>query len=175
MASLASSSHKHAIYSLIALTVVSIGLGIFVSRGNIRESPQEAAPPPTASSPLSATQPAYTFGFVSMAAGNVSHRYAIRNGGTSAVTVTKIYTSCMCTTATLVTPRGSKGPFGMPGHGPDASVAERIGPGEEAVVEVVFDPRAHGPSGLGLNERNVTLQSDAGPPLKLHFTAMVRP
>jgi hypothetical protein len=81
----------------------------------------------------------------------------------------------MCTTATLVTPSGRRGPFGMPGHTPIPSIRERLAPGEMAQVEVVFDPAAHGPAGVGRIDRTVTLQNDAGAPLELAFTAMVTP
>lgn len=175
MATLTPTTRKNVIYGLIGFTVVAIVLGIFISRGNIPQARPDFAAPRIAASPLSSPEPTFHFGIISMAAGNVSHRYKIRNSGATPVTVTQIYTSCMCTTATLVTRTGGKGPFGMPGHGPVMSIAERIAPGEDALVEVVFDPRAHGPSGIGMNQRIVTIRNDAGQPLELRFTAMVTP
>ena len=110
-----------------------------------------------------------------MAAGKVSHRYPIRNGGAASLTVTRIYTSCMCTEATLARPGGKKGPFGMPGHGPAERIAEGFAPGEAAFVDIVFDPQAHGPAGVGRIERVVTIENSAGRPLELGFLAMVTP
>ena len=65
----------------------------------------------------------------------------------------------MCTEATLVTSTGKRGPFGMPGHAPIPAISERLAPGEMAEVDVVFDPAAHGPAGIGRIERNVTVQN----------------
>ena len=50
-----------------------------------------------------------------------------------------------------------------------------MGPSEAAYLDVVFDPAAHGPAGVGPTERAVTIESDAGEPLVLGFTALVRP
>ena len=110
-----------------------------------------------------------------MAAGNVSHLYWIKNISGDSLTITKLSTSCMCTVATLITPAGKKGPFGMAGHGPTPRLVERLAPGETAQVEVVFDPAAHGPAGIGRTERIVTVGNDAGLPLELRFSAMVTP
>jgi hypothetical protein len=69
-----------------------------------------------------------------------------------------------------------KGPYGMPGHGAaPPAVNARLAAGELANVEVVFDPAAHGPSGLGRIERVVTVESAEAPPLELHMAVMVRP
>ena len=117
----------------------------------------------------------FDFGRISMANGQVSHRYTIRNSGSTPLTITKMFTSCMCTTATLTTRSARKGPFGMPGHGWLASVSETLAPGEEAQVDVVFDPAAHGPAGVGPTARSVTVVNDAGLALELRFNAMVTP
>src|SRR3989344_6767643 len=58
----------------------------------------------------------YDFGTISMADGEVKHQFKIRNTSSEAVIINKIYTSCMCTTASLTTRSGQFGPFGMPGH-----------------------------------------------------------
>ncbi len=126
-------------------------------------------------SALASVSPFFDFGNISMAAGNVSHRYWIKNAGAAPLTITNLSTSCMCTVATLITPAGKKGPFGMTGHGLTTRVAEVLAPGETAQVEVVFDPAAHGPAGIGRTERIVTIGNDAGPPLELRFSALVTP
>lgn len=123
---------------------------------------------------LTATETFYDFGSISMAAGNVSRVFTVKNTGTSAITIEKIYTSCMCTTAIL---RGERewGPYGMPGHGFTGTMKEELGPGKEARVEVIFDPAAHGPAGVGRIERSVYLESDTDANLELQFTATVTP
>lgn len=117
----------------------------------------------------------YDFGSISMAAGDVSHVFKIRNTGSDAVTITKMYTSCMCTTAILTNGDKQFGPFGMPGHAAIPKIDQIISPDAEAEVEVIFDPAAHGPAGVGRIERVVTVENNAGQPVELLFAAMVTP
>jgi len=139
--------------------------------------PAATVPAATVPAPggLKARETAFDFGSISMAAGNVTHRYWFRNESATSVLVRRIYTSCMCTTATLVKGMKVINRYGMPGHGPLPEVNESLKPGEAAYVDVVFDPTAHGPAGLGPTQRVVTIESDAGQPLELHFSANVRP
>lgn len=81
----------------------------------------------------------------------------------------------MCTTATLMMGGKQFGPYGMPGHGFIPKINETMDAGEEATVEVVFDPAAHGPAGVGRIERGITIENNAGRPLELGFTALVTP
>lgn len=117
----------------------------------------------------------YDFGSISMAAGKVKHAFKIKNNGDEAVTVNKIYTSCMCTTALLTTGSKQFGPYGMPGHGFIPGINQDINPNEEATVEVIFDPAAHGPAGVGRIQRIVTVENNAGQPIELQFAALVTP
>lgn len=125
---------------------------------------------------LSAPETKFNFGSISMATGKVTHRYWIRNAGTEPILIRKMYTSCMCTTAALVKSSGRKfDPVGMPGHAPVPTINESMSPGEQAIIEVVFDPAAHGPAGIGPTDRVVTIENSAGRPLELAFTANVTP
>ena len=125
---------------------------------------------------LSAPELNFNFGSVSMARGNVTHRYWIRNAGSNPIVLGKMYTSCMCTTAALVKTSGRKfDPVGMAGHGFIPTINEPMNPGEQAIIEVVFDPAAHGPAGIGPTDRVVTIENSAGRPLDLAFTANVTP
>ncbi len=117
----------------------------------------------------------YDFGKVSMAAGKVSRQFAIKNESDQAITIEKMYTSCMCTTASLILAGEQFGPYGMPGHGFIPAINQIINPGKEAIVNVVFDPAAHGPAGVGRINRTVSIENNAGQPLELHFTAQVIP
>jgi len=137
-------------------------------------APQVQAPAPV-NRILSAKESSYDFGTVSMAAGKVTHRYWIRNTGDSPITIRRLYTSCMCTTAALVKSNRKYDPYGMPGHGFMPTINAPMAPNEAAMVEVVFDPAAHGPAGIGRIDRFVTLQTDREPPLELAFTAHVTP
>jgi hypothetical protein len=167
------------LYGVIAVAVAAVGAGIYASQSALTRpgEAQAATAGERAAGPgaLGSMARFYNFGTVSMAAGDVAHRYTVTNLGQSPITVTKLYTSCMCTTATLVTPSGRRGPFGMPGHTPISAIRERLAPGETALVDVVFDPAAHGPAGVGRIDRTVTLENDAGEPFELAFTATVTP
>lgn len=117
----------------------------------------------------------YDFGEISMANGKVNHQFKIKNTGAAKIVVEKMYTSCMCTVAALI--KGDKrfGPYGMPGHGFVPKINEEINPSEEAVVEIVFDPTAHGPAGVGRIQREIIIENSAGQPIKLQFVAVVTP
>ena len=124
---------------------------------------------------LSAKETSFDFGSISMAAGKVTHNYRFRNTSSAPVVINQLYTSCMCTTAALATGGRKSAPHGMPGHGFMPSINESIGPNEEAMIEVIFDPAAHGPAGIGPIERVVTVENSAGRPLEFAFSALVRP
>lgn len=124
---------------------------------------------------LSADETAYDFGTISMAEGEVSHTFKISNVSALPVSIEKIYTSCMCTTATLDVEGEKFGPYGMPGHGFIPKINKTLNSGSEAMVEVVFDPAAHGPSGVGKIERKIIIENNGGQPLELGFSAIVTP
>ena len=110
-----------------------------------------------------------------MAAGKVSRAFTIKNTGTGSVMIEKIYTSCMCTAAKLTHNDKQFGPYGMPGHGVIPRISESLATNDEATVEVVFDPAAHGPSGVGRIDRVVVIENSAGEPLELAIRATVTP
>lgn len=164
---------------LAILSAAAIAFGIYNSQSKLTGSaPSQGGPTAharTASASLASFAPVHNFGPVSMAAGKVAHTYMIGNTGASPVTIVGVQTSCMCTSATVVTGNGRFGPFGMAGHGRMPTINESLAPGATAQVEVVFDPAAHGPAGVGRTERVITLETDRGAPLQLLLTAMVRP
>ncbi len=159
------------------LAVLVLGLaGIWLlSSSNSTAKPSESARS-YSNGVLSAEVADYDFGKISMAAGKVTHEYAVKNMGTDPVRISKMFTSCMCTVASITTKNGTWGPFGMQGHGYIPSINVDIAPGEEAVVSATFDPAAHGPAGVGKIERVVVLEQEGGrKPLELNFSAMVTP
>ncbi|MEK7624137.1 MAG: DUF1573 domain-containing protein [Patescibacteria group bacterium] len=117
----------------------------------------------------------YDFGAISMAAGKVKHAFKIKNTSNEAVAINKVYTSCMCTTATLINGGRQFGPYGMPSHGAIPKINQTVNSNEEAIVEVVFDPAAHGPAGVGRIQRTITIENNAGQPIELMFAAVVTP
>ena len=158
----------------IAIIAARPGAGPATSAG---ATPAAAPPSIAIRAPdgLQARETEFDFGSISMAAGKVTHRFWFRNEGTASVLMRRIYTSCMCTTATLVKGGRVVNSYSMPGHGPLPAVNESLNPGEAAYLDVVFDPAAHGPAGLGPTQRVVTIESDGSRPLELQFVANVRP
>lgn len=167
--------------SLIVLAlVVAIIAASPGTKSQATKSAAEVASPTAGAAPqrdggLKAREARFEFGPISMAGGKVSHRFWFRNESTAPMLVRQVYTSCMCTTATLVKGMRIVGSYGMPGHGPLPAVNETLAPDEAAYVDVVFDPAAHGPAGLGFTERVVTIEPAAGAPLQVGFTAFVTP
>ena len=118
----------------------------------------------------------FDFGIGNMKDGRVSHKFSIKNLGESLLVINKVYTSCMCTEAEVITSSGGRfGPYGMPGHGSLSTRRVEIAPNEDFVVEAIFDPAAHGPSGVGLASRTVYLETNStlNPRLELYFSANV--
>lgn len=163
------------------LIIYSIGVGIFIVLISLfiinknNNSAQSVAG--NSEGLLAAVENNFDFGTISMRNGKVSHEFEIKNDGTESLTINKIYTSCMCTTVTMTDSAGKNyGIFGMPGHGGAASRANiKLDAGKSLMAEAVFDPAAHGPSGVGLAQRTVYLETDStkSPSLELNFTATV--
>lgn len=165
----------------VSLIVLALVIAIIAAKpGSAPVAPAVSTPVPAVAAPrpaaaLTAREANYNFGQISMAAGKVSHRYWFRNESAAPVLIQRVYTSCMCTTATLVKSARVIGSYGMPGHGPVPEVNEKLAPGEAAYIDAVFDPAAHGPAGLGRTERVVTIEHGAGDPLQFNFVADVKP
>lgn len=119
--------------------------------------------------------PKFDFGSISMAAGKVTHSFTIKNTTAQPIEVARIYTSCMCTEAFLKMDGEKNGPFGMPGHMPLSAINRTLPVGGTASIEAVFDPVAHGPSGLGHIERSVIVENNSTRIAELDFSADVTP
>jgi hypothetical protein len=173
-------SNKLKIAMGAAVVIAALG-GLIVAAkpGPVAKTPTAVelvkASAPNSAGRLVAEQMKFSFGPISMARGKVTHRYPIKNTGTEPLLIRKMYTSCMCTTVALVKNGRTSDAYGMPGHTPIPTINVPLNPKEEAFVEVVFDPAAHGPAGVGPIERVVTLENNAGRPLELEFAALVSP
>ncbi|NUQ57569.1 MAG: DUF1573 domain-containing protein [Candidatus Paceibacter sp.] len=119
----------------------------------------------------------FNFGTVSMSKGNVNHTFKMRNTGDKPVKISGIYTSCMCTEATLTAVGGKKfGPFGMKGHGGNNYANVTMMPGEEMMVETTVDPTAHGPQGTGPAKKAIYIETDSSrEPMRLMMDINVTP
>ncbi|MBI2064298.1 MAG: DUF1573 domain-containing protein [Candidatus Yanofskybacteria bacterium] len=162
---------KIIIWGLIILLAV-IGL-VWLAKPS--STGQETELPPVANISIAADETKYDFGNISMKDGNVSHKFKIKNTASEPLSLNKLYTSCMCTSASLLAGEKRVGPFGMPGHGSSPSFKETLEPGAEMEIEVTFDPNAHGPAGIGRIERIVYLESNGQTVLELGIAAFVKP
>lgn len=162
--------------SLLAL----VGVLACAGQGSERSQSAQAGPaaanteqqlPPT---PLEADITRRDLGRIGIRDGVVETVFRVRNGASQPVHLAAIYTSCMCTTATLQFKDGtSAGPFGMPGHDLPTTVDRTLAPGESFEVHASFDPMAHGPDAVGPVRRGIAIHSDNGSMLELDFTADV--
>lgn len=113
----------------------------------------------------------FDFGEILMTGGLVTHNFTVKNTGGAPVKITSAKTSCMCTTANIIKQDGTDaGPFGMGGaHGANPRIDMEVLPGEEIMVEAIYDPLAHGPDAVGKLVREIFLDTDNGNTLKLKF------
>lgn len=165
------------IFIKIIIVIAIIGGVVWLARPG-QQAQTDSATNSTASqtsSLLTTEHTFFDFGQVSMAKGLVTHIFTIKNSTLNPVTLQKMYTSCMCTTASLIKGSERFGPFGMPGHGTIPSINKTLNPGEEATVEAIFDPNAHGPAGVGLIERMIRIEQEGSGPLELSFKVYVVP
>ena len=129
-----------------------------------------------APSVLVAPEKFFDFGTISMAKGKVTHDFTISNPGADLVVIKMLYTSCMCTKATLIIDGEETGPFGMLAHGfAPPPIQKDLAPGASATIRAVFDPAAHGPAGVGPIARTVYVKTEDNAILKLDFKALVTP
>ncbi len=170
--------------SIIAIVLlVFVGLFIWgyagkgVGAGATTASVQETSETnPASKSALTVPETLHDFGTISMKNRTVTKDFTVTNPTDKDITVETVLTSCMCTTAFLVTAEGkTKGPFGMAGMGYVPPANETIKPGENRTVRVVYDPNAHGPAGVGRTVRFITLTDDSGGTLELEIRALVTP
>jgi len=127
------------------------------------------------SSQLTSDKRSFDFGTISMADGKVQTNFTVTNASEDPVTVSKVYTSCMCTSAKLALGDREFGPYGMPGHGAIPTINQEIPAGSSGIIEVTYDPAAHGPAGVGFISRNVIVETTGGKKLTLTINAKVTP
>ncbi|MDP2676785.1 MAG: DUF1573 domain-containing protein [bacterium] len=155
-------------WSVLSLFVLVGGIAI-VASGNDYEDRQPVQQ--FSAGILQTADASFDFETISMKDGKVSHDFVAENSGEEPVIITKVYTSCMCTAAQITDGAGNvRGIFGMPGHAGPSSADIEVAPGERITIEAIFDPAAHGPSGVGLAQRSVYLETNSGTSPKLEFS-----
>ena len=108
----------------------------------------------------------YDWGNIEYSDGIVSKIFNIKNSGDSVLKLYNVTTSCMCTTAQLITPNNKSGKFGM---NTKSTAVFEVNPGETAQLVVEFDPAFHGPSGVGAINRTVTINTNSSQTPELSF------
>lgn len=157
-----------------AIIIAAIAVVVFIARPEEKPAAEESDGS-SQTGMLRAEETRYDFGKISMARGKVSHVFTIQNTGTGPVTIERLSTSCMCTSALLQSDGRTWGPFGMAGHGFIPRIDRILEPNGIATIEVIFDPAAHGPAGVGRIERIVSLENSAGETIELSIAAFVTP
>ncbi|MEK7651823.1 MAG: DUF1573 domain-containing protein [Patescibacteria group bacterium] len=162
---------------IIGVTVGIVGLGLLLlyAEPKAGENTKTDISHSEQTSKLKSDLYAYDFGTISMKNGKVTKSFKISNTENTPVMVKKVYTSCMCTDALLRIGSQSFGPYGMLSHGFAPEVNQAIQPNQEATIDVTFDPNAHGPSGIGVIERVVSVEQADGSKLTLNIKANVTP
>ena len=170
--------------TIIVIFVTAVGLlGLmwwgFQNSGNVNSATANTYPGQEqqagAESALVASEKLYDFGTISMSKGNVTYRFGITNPTDKDIVVSEVVTSCMCTAAYIVEGNLKTGPFGMPGMGFAPKANMLVKAGETRNIDVVYDPNAHGPAGVGFIDRFVNLTDTNGGTLQLEIKAVVTP
>lgn len=112
---------------------------------------------------INASPQSIDIGKVGYGGGIVSKTYEITNTTGNAVKLRKIVTSCMCTKARVLFGDKTTKFYAMEMNGDKNPIIDYDFPaGATAKVEFNFDPAAHGPAGIGLIDRVITLYFDSG-------------
>ncbi|TAL49229.1 DUF1573 domain-containing protein [Patescibacteria group bacterium] len=164
-------SKKFFIYLLVLVAILTF-IFIYARPQNENLPNRNSASTETA---LAADRSSHDFGTISMKDGNVKTTFKVKNPTSKEITLNKLYTSCMCTEAKLIVGDKSEGPFGMLGHGFIPTFKQVLKPGDEAAIEVQFDPTAHGPAGVGAIEREIILEGSQGKLVSVTIRANVTP
>lgn len=140
---------------LISLPVITAGLVIFLLVNYLPKENQSAnqGVPEIEISPQE-----YDAGTVSMTEEKVQYTYEIKNKGDGDLKISRIWTSCMCTTARLKVGDKESPEFDM--HSNPAFWSQKIAPGQTGYLEVSFDQAFHGPQGVGKNIRAIYVSSN---------------
>jgi hypothetical protein len=168
---------KTIIISLLVIALIGYLLALSYKKSASTTASVQGVENTGAKSLLTATEAFFDFGKISMKDGNTSTEFIVTNTSEKNITIKTLVTSCMCTVAFIIDSEGkTKGPFGMPGHGGAVPPAnETVNAGESRKIRAVYDPNAHGPAGVGVINRFITLTDDSGGILQFEIKANVTP
>lgn len=148
---------------LLVLTTVAILFGGILFLNNTSASQVVAS----ANAEAMVESDTYDWGNIPINGGNVTKKFSIRNTGSDPLQLTNIRTSCHCTTASVIIGGKESPSFGMSGT---SQWVGKVKPGQEATLNVVFDPLFHGPQGTGPINRYISVETNDKSNSKLTFS-----
>lgn len=163
-------SERNIIIGVVLISLLILGGGVFLLAQTSSTTKQDVTLSQNAR--VEVQERTFDWGEIKYSGGNVSKTFAIKNTGSDPLKLYNVKTSCACTIANL-TIEGSLSPdFGM--HTKSSWVGE-VAPGKEAILNVIFDPDFHGPTGVGPMERLISLQTNdlASPTLEFKLIGNV--
>jgi hypothetical protein len=149
---------------LAILIIIGVGAVIFSGDGF---SGNQSDTQSQSTSVISVDRILHDFGEIDIFGGNVITEFMLTNEGPDDVYITGGTTSCGCTEAEI----GGIG-FGMHENMRESFM---IPTGETKPLTVIYDPLAHGLSGVGLAQRVVYLETDSSetPNIEIRIKALV--
>lgn len=157
-------SNKKVIIGFILITFAILGGGIYVLSAT-STSTQKVTISQNAKAQVD--QKTFDWGQIPYSGGNVSKTFTIKNTGTDTLQLTNAKTSCTCTKAQIVIDGKSSPYFSM--HSTSGWMGE-VKAGSQAQLTVIFDPAFHGPTGVGVIERLVSVETNDASNSNLEFS-----
>lgn len=154
---------RYIIIIIILVTVILLGVGVMLVSNN--STPASVAASENAKVILDAKE--YDWGNISYDAANPIKTFLIKNTGSGVLKLTNIKTSCHCTRANVTINGKDSQHFGMSGI---SSWIGEVPAGKDAKLNVIFDQRFHGPSGVGPIVRYISVETNDMSNRKLVFT-----
>lgn len=155
---------KFIIAGIVGTIVLIGGLAFFMTKNSAGGSGKDSFVSANEATNLEASPSSgMDLGQVKYDGGIVSKTFEVKNISDKSIKLRKIVTSCMCTTAKVKIGDRETKLYGMEMNGDlNPLVDYDLSAGATAQVIFNFDPAAHGPQGVGVFDRIITLYFDAG-------------
>lgn len=157
---------KANIVLIVVVIAILIGVTFIIFNGG-KNSDQKNIKEIQSSSTLSSDRVIHDFGEIDIMGGKVITEFTLTNNGHDKIVIIGGTTSCGCT----------NGEIDGIGFGMHEEMRKNltIPAGESKILKVIFDPLAHGPSGVGLVQRSVFIKTNSitAPELEIRIKAMV--
>lgn len=162
-------SERNIIIAVLLSSLLILGGGIFLLSQSSSSTKQDVTLSQNAK--LEVKEKTFDWGEIKYSGGNATKTFIIKNIGRDALKLYNIKTSCVCTKANLTIDGKLSPDFSM--H--SSPWSGELAPGKEAILNVIFDPAFHGPTGVGPIERLISLQTNdlSSPTLEFKLTGNV--